>query len=269
MAQVWNCLLAPYTLAEVLTVQRLVASIVIIGGTVAAALFGPTRDTSTRGELLGLLTTGEAIGYYVAFAVWQCFAAFMTFLGPPHLRGPFLGSLAGAFGGVMFFQTVAVDLSYDCIFGTAEKCDAIGGPGYQPELDPFFWCMTLFAILFGYFAALGLLAYGLRTFEALFMVTIYETALIISGNLCGLLVLGEIKSMNAGSIAGYVLANFVVVSGLFILQRWPSSCLDPERAIPMPYAERCQHVAAKADAPSPNEASELLQQKEQGSAGKS
>ena len=268
LAQVWNCLLAPYTLGEQLTHQRAAAAFTVVIGTVAAACFGPSRSEDlTRDEYLALLTTGEAVTYYVLWSCWQLFATGMALRGPVSevVRGGFLGSVAGNFGGIYFFETIAVDLGDACVLGTEADCVALGGVGYSVWADPVFWLFVVAALVLGWVVALGLLAYALRAFEALFMVTVYETALIVSGNLCGLLVMGEVDGMSGGSLAGFLISNAVSISGLFLLHYWPSALAaltgqqPPDTALRMPYVERFEWMRTFGDeSAGPTEANSLL-----------
>lgn len=258
LAQVWNCLLAPLTLGEALTVQKATASAIVVVGTVAAAVsVGESSEDLNRAELIALLTTGASIAFYILEAGWLVGATVLAVRGPQHLRAFFFAGVAGAFAGIYFFQTIAVYLAEPCILGTVAECDALVAPdsGYNPLSDPLFYWFVILAVLLGWVVAIGLLSYGLRTYDALYLITMYEAFVVVVGNLNGLLVMGDAQHMTAGQLVAFSISTAVIVLGLLVLLYWPKAWLgDGERPLPpapMHGLARLGRLLGERDAPPP------------------
>ena len=67
--------------------------------------------------------------------------------------------------------------------------------------------------------SLWMLAVGLRTFEALYMITVFEGFMIISGAISGNLVLNEKEGQPPGVLVAYSCAIGIILVGLYILLR--------------------------------------------------
>ena len=61
------------------------------------------------------------------------------------------------------------------------------------------------------------IAQGLREFESLFMVTVFEGSMIVSGCFCGVLVLREFDDAEWWRIIGFGVCVVVVVLGIWLL----------------------------------------------------
>ena len=94
--------------------------------------------------------------------------------------------------------------------------------------------MFLGALLSSWGVALQVLAWGLRTYPALTLITVYEAFLVISGNLCGLLVMHEAHGMSASQLVGFGCSTCLIVVGLAAVLVWPTSLLG-DGDIPVPY----------------------------------
>ena len=60
---------------------------------------------------------------------------------------------------------------------------------------------------------------GLRTFEALYMITVFEGFMIISGSISGNLVMDEKAGQPFGSLLMYCVAIVIILIGLYVLLR--------------------------------------------------
>lgn len=65
--------------------------------------------------------------------------------------------------------------------------------------------------------SLYMLAVGLRTFEALYMITVFEGFMIISGSISGNIVMDEKEGQPTYILCLYVLAIGVILVGLYVL----------------------------------------------------
>ena len=65
--------------------------------------------------------------------------------------------------------------------------------------------------------SLWLLAVGLRTFEALYMITVFEGFMIISGSISGNVVMNEKEGQPAFRLIWYAIAILIILCGLYIL----------------------------------------------------
>ena len=72
MAIFWNNALAPFTLNERFTKGQFVACILIVSGTVGAALSGTHTTGQPVSYYLTLMCEGPAIGYYVTTTLVVC-----------------------------------------------------------------------------------------------------------------------------------------------------------------------------------------------------
>lgn len=177
---VWNVLLAPCTLGEELTPSRAVGATLICAGTVFVGAFGSHEETvRTPDEYCELFARPEALAYYAAFAAWTCLCCAQTGVpglvagrGSPLVRGFFLAALGGSIAGNSFTTKAAVEL------GTCGPADA----GCPPTLlaSPAFLLLAAGSLCTATLS-LFMLAVGLRSFEALYMITVYEGFMIISG----------------------------------------------------------------------------------------
>lgn len=264
LAQVWNCVLAPFTLGEPLTRQRLAASAIILVGTVAAAVCagseGANHD-STRAEFISMLESDTAIVFYAIMGSSATVSLLLYLYGPASTpRALCIAIFGGGSAGLYFFETIAIDLATPCVFDTAEACSALvpnSTVPYNPGADPLFLSFSLCALFFGFFFCLVVLAFGLRTYPALLLVTLYEAFVVIFGNLSGLLVLGEYEALSGGQLAGFSVATLVIVLGLLTLLVWPTRLLGDGDAVVYagPHASAGREAGTKRP---PGEASTLL-----------
>ncbi|MDC0525851.1 hypothetical protein OAO87_02535 [bacterium] len=96
-AQAWNCLLAPFTVGEALTRQKLIGALVIAAGTVGAGSSQRAQATNeSHDELTAHLTSATAICFYTLWALFQLAAWTAVNLGSPAHRGFLLAIIAGS-----------------------------------------------------------------------------------------------------------------------------------------------------------------------------
>jgi len=219
MAVVWNLLIAPAFLGEILTVSRLTACVIIPIGTLCASLSGTHQEVQRDAhDYLLLFSRPVAIAYYALYAVWTVLCAIAMCQAPPRLQGFALGALAGSIAGNSFVTKAAVALAH-CIF--AFHCEP--GQGWQ---NPWFYLFAAFTFAI-HALALLILAKGLRTHEALFLITVYEAFTILFGAVSGNFVLDEKSGRSPASLVLYALSIGIILVGLVLLQAWPAKLFGP------------------------------------------
>jgi len=122
------------------------------------------------------------------------------------VRGLSLGCTAGTLAGNMFCAKAAIELIQRSIH----------------EQDASIWAHWLpYVLLLGaVFFAVSNVAYmtkGLQEYEALFMVTIYEGSMIVSGCLSGAVVLLDLKGLEAWRVFLYAVGVCVIVLGMLVI----------------------------------------------------
>lgn len=204
---VWNALSAPYLLHEKLTFRRGMGCFLICAGTAMAGAFGSHDDkTYTIDFLEETLVNVRVLIYFLCFFVWflfnVCIIQKRKAKGNP-IRGVSLGMTAGTIAGNMFCVKASVEIiQYSIDYETGEP-----------------WKHWIpYAVLLGAaFFAISNVKYmtqGLQEFEALFMVTVYEGSMIVSGCVSGSIVLLDIRDLEPWRICAYAFSIVVIVMGL-------------------------------------------------------
>ena len=187
----WNILLAPVLLDEKITLSRFGSAVVIVLGTVGVGLSGNHREQRMfdSGQWGRILTRGLACAYYLMLLGWIVICWYLS----GKQRDPASKSLVKAClggsvtGGTQFLTKAAISLL---------KCAALGTEGGDvcardhPFEHPTLYIATPLTLLF-HALALFALADALRSCDALVAIAMYEGMVILSGTICGNLVLGE------------------------------------------------------------------------------
>ena len=215
MVVVWNVLLAPCTLNERLTRSRLSGALLILLGTICVGLYGSHDDVERSvDEYLELFSRPAAMVYYLLFAVWTGVCLYMWRHGSAFVSGFAMGALGGSLAGNMFTTKAVVEM-FKCVAAgseTAEGCDT--NPFFTPYPYLFFAIsMTLATV------SLYMLAVGLRSFEALYMITVFEGFMIISGAISGNVVMNEAEHQETYELVLYAMSIGIILCGLFVLCR--------------------------------------------------
>lgn len=205
---VWNALLAPYVLGEKLTCRRLVGAVLIFAGTSMAGAFGNHDDKTYTLQMLEDILINVRVGiYFAAFFVWFLFNRFYLLRFPEGscIRGIALGWTAGTIAGNMFCVKAAVELVKTSVM----------------ERDGEIWTHWLpYVLLVGavFFAVTNVIymTQGLQEYEALFMVTLFEGSMIVSGCVSGAVVLLDMSNVEPYRIGLYSLGVLIVVLGMYV-----------------------------------------------------
>jgi len=224
---VWNALLAPYTLNEKLTLPRATGCALILVGATMAGCFGNHLEADyTINYLEETLVNFRALLYAVLFIAWFLFNRFVLMkreVGSA-VRGISLGCTAGTIAGNMFCLKAAVELIKRSIL----KQDGEVWLHWLP------YASLLGALFFG-LANLIYMTQGLREYETLFMVTIYEGSMIVSGCVSGAVMLLDMRGLQSWRLGLYSLSVLIVVSGMCVIfahqRRIKSSYLQGEASI--------------------------------------
>jgi len=222
---VWNAALAPYILGETLTKGRMLGCALIMVGTVMAGCFGNHAEPEyTIDYIEETLLNIRNLVYSLCFLAWFALNRFwlMNFPSGSAVRGVSLGCTAGTIAGNMFCVKGAIELIQRSIH----------------EEDADIWLHWLpYVLLIGaaFFAVsnVGFMTKGLQEYEALFMVTIYEGSMIVSGCISGAVVLLDLKGLEVWRVLLYGLGVLTIVAGMqviFYLEARSRSSLLSKRA---------------------------------------
>ena len=218
MVVVWNVLLAPYTLQEKLTASRLIGAVLVCIGTVIMGLCGNHDEVDrTVAEYIALFSRPAAIIYYALFTLY-CGAMTYVILRKGRFASSFAQvALGGSFAGNMFTTKAVVEMA-DCFRDYDRTAEEIEGCSPNPFLGPTPYLFASVSLALACIS-LWLLAVGLRDFEALYMITVFEGFMIISGAISGNIVLNEKAGQPAEILWAYFASICIILFGLGVLCR--------------------------------------------------
>lgn len=206
---VWNAMLAPYILDETLTTRRIVGCGLIVVGTSMAGGFGNHLDEDYTLEYLEeTLVNIRVLAYLICFVLWFCFNRFYLMQFPPGsaIRGVSLGVTAGTIAGNMFCVKAAIELIQRSI-------------EYQEGEIWLHWMPYLMLAGAAFFALTNVIfmTKGLTEYEALFMVTIYEGSMIVTGCVTGSVILLDLKRLPVWRVCLYWSSISLIVLGMYVV----------------------------------------------------
>jgi len=227
MVVVWNVLLAPCTLGERLTPSRMTGALLICVGTICVGLFGNHSEVErTVDEYLELFVRPAAMVYYILFAVWSAGCVRYYRSGSPFVSGFCIGALGGSLAGNMFTTKAVVEM-FECVTVGAENAE---GCATNPFFTPWPYLFITISLTLAC-VSLYMLAVGLRTFEALYMITVFEGFMIISGAISGNVVMDEMDGQPTYKLVLYALSISIILTGLWILLRGEQTTGDGVRML--------------------------------------
>mmetsp|Transcript_44050 Transcript_44050/g.122027 ORF Transcript_44050/g.122027 Transcript_44050/m.122027 type:complete len:269 (-) Transcript_44050:451-1257(-) len=240
MVVVWNVLLAPFTLGEVLCVfqelcrmyffpehtrvkcirtpSRKRGALLIVMGTACSGFFGNHLvHNRSVDQYLELFVRPLALLYYFVFGIISVVCIYYLAFGTHFWKGFSAGAWGGLLAGNMMTTKASVEM-IKCVtlnWGDADAA-AASGCAHNPFLTPwpYLFITTSLGLACG---ALYLLAVGLRSFEALYMITVFEGFMVISGAVSGNIVLNEKEGHPAHLMVLYFCAVLVILAGLYVL----------------------------------------------------
>ena len=227
---VWNVLLAPFVLSEHMTRIRLIASALILGGTVGVGLSGPHYEVvRTEAEYIRLFSEPGAITFFLLLAL-ACGMFLWRWRSAPLGDGrPWGAVLGGAIAGNAFFLKAAI-----AIIGCSMHSTDRASKGCLHDNPWGSWEIYVIGALAILAAAGGLfvLALTLRHAEALDAVTIFTGVQIVSSALSANIVLHENQMTDGWCIMIYCMSLGVILVGLTLLaireMKYPFEVEDEE-----------------------------------------
>eukprot|EP00425_Heterocapsa_triquetra_P032398 CAMPEP_0195121170 /NCGR_PEP_ID=MMETSP0448-20130528/123629_1 /TAXON_ID=66468 /ORGANISM="Heterocapsa triquestra, Strain CCMP 448" /LENGTH=387 /DNA_ID=CAMNT_0040158637 /DNA_START=59 /DNA_END=1222 /DNA_ORIENTATION=- len=206
---VWNALLAPFILNEKMTFRRGLGCALIVAGTSMAGAFGNHTDSEYTIEYIEeTVVNVRVLVYFCFFFLWFLVNRFFLMQQPvgSSIRGVSLGCTAGTLAGNMFCVKASIELIQRSI--------------HEGEGEIWLHWLPYVMLAGAAFFALSNVVYmtkGLQEYEALFMVTIYEGSMIVSGCVSGAIVLLDLKGVEPWRVALYMTGVLIIVVGMYVI----------------------------------------------------
>ena len=181
--------------------------------------FGRLRQTKEETWTLEraehVLIQWRVLIYGILFALWFLLNVFLRARSPRGsvIRGFSLGVTAGSLAGNMWCTRVAAVFAGDCLKN--HECSA-----WHHWI---LWLILAGAIFFAV-TNVPYMAKGMRKYEALFMVTIFQGSNILSNSLSALVVLQEMDGEPWWKLAGYFICIAGMMFGISILVLGEEAC---------------------------------------------
>jgi len=137
-----------------------------------------------------------------------------------------IGALGGSLAGNMFTTKAVVEM-FECVTVGAENAE---GCATNPFFTPWPYLFITISLTLAC-VSLYMLAVGLRTFEALYMITVFEGFMIISGAISGNVVMDEMDGQPTYKLVLYALSISIILTGLWILLRGEQTTGDGVRML--------------------------------------
>ncbi|KAG7387308.1 NIPA-like protein 3 [Phytophthora pseudosyringae] len=212
---VWNIVLSPYLLNEKVSTHDVRGSAVILLGCMLVGISGShVTPTHHSAELFALFQSRIFIEYAI-FAV--CTAVVLVWMICSYdkksgWRRFAFGALSGLIGGNLFFLKASVELF------------AEGGAVWSnPETY-----VIVASALSTAGGGIYVLDLGLREYDALYLVAIYQAFLILIGSVSGVIFFHEISGMNSWwQLVIYPFSIVTTVGGIIVLSEKHTEHCDP------------------------------------------
>eukprot|EP00929_Paragymnodinium_shiwhaense_P032949 TRINITY_DN18194_c0_g1_i4.p1 TRINITY_DN18194_c0_g1~~TRINITY_DN18194_c0_g1_i4.p1 ORF type:complete len:394 (-),score=25.83 TRINITY_DN18194_c0_g1_i4:362-1543(-) len=223
---------APWLNGESLSLRKILGACLITGGTVVAAVAGPTGESDHTYSLseLPFLLTRFPVTVWAGIFVGVCALCLREIrrASKPAARGLAIGTLAGMFDGNSWCLKIFVRLL------ETERIVSL-------LCSPLFMLIALGAVGSA-ICSMALLVRGTEEFETVYLVPLVDGARIVSAALSGLLVMNEMRGMQPLQLLGYTLAVLGVLLGILTL------FLDKVRRAPLRFVDADARMAANAEA---------------------
>mmetsp|Transcript_10841 Transcript_10841/g.24566 ORF Transcript_10841/g.24566 Transcript_10841/m.24566 type:complete len:445 (-) Transcript_10841:60-1394(-) len=206
---VWNTLVAPYTLGEERTTRRSVAAALVFCGTTASVLFNVPQTREWDSAFLhAVLVRWRTLAYFVVYGLWFCWGNFrlVSLEKGSTKRGFYFGAIAGSLAGNMF--------CLKCLAEVVKRNLATGD--WSTWTDWLTWVILVGAIFFAV-TNVFYMTKGMKAYETLYMVTVYEGSNIIVNSASAIIVLGEMEGAPWWKYAGYTFCILVITLALVLL----------------------------------------------------
>ncbi|CAI5723913.1 unnamed protein product [Hyaloperonospora brassicae] len=212
---VWNILLSPYLLHEELSTQDVRGTAVILLGCLLVGVSG-SHDTPTHrsAELFALFRSRLFVEYALFAGCTAVLLAWVICRWPQKSgwRRFAFGALSGLIGGNLFFLKASIEL-------------VVEGGAVWSNVETY---AIIAAALSSAGSGIFVLDQGLREYEALYLVAIYQAFLILIGSVSGVVFFHEIAGMTAWwQLAIYPLSIVTTVGGIIVLSERHTEHYDP------------------------------------------
>ena len=220
---IWNIFMSARFLGETYTRFDVYATATIFFGTVITIIYADHQEEAfTLEELKALYRRSKMVVYSVLMPLFiGAHYAGTVFVGraqaaqPPRctsnkwkqLQMVCYAGFAGSIGGQsLLFAKSTVELIKD----------AMGGQGVFKELETY---VIMGMMVFCLYNQIMFLNGGLKRFDALYVVPVYQAYWIISGTLGGLVYFKEFDTMSNTAFAAFVIGVSVTIGGVLLLTR--------------------------------------------------
>jgi uncharacterized membrane protein len=277
-----NVFFAPCMLGETLTHRDLLATLAIVAGATIAVIFASHKDT-----IYGL---NDLLGFYEKprFGLYAIFI--LVWIGILWTAIKYMETLRREDkNSIHYLQVVRYHrFCYAALSGTIgaqsvlfAKCSAellmswLVGGGFV-----FFYYQTWFVVslmVATIFLQLKFLNEGLRHFDALYIVPVFQSFWILISVIAGLVFFGEYREMTQHQMVMFPIGIFITISGVYYLSQRGVDEVPPVPAVsshssehkaaaPMPDAEKGlapAHVSPRPKLPQPQPQPQQQQQQQQ------
>ncbi|CAD7948023.1 unnamed protein product [Amoebophrya sp. A120] len=212
----WNTALAPFTLGETLTKRKLIAILTVAAGVFSTLAFVHMEEPEyTSDYMREVVFSWRTFVYLILFG---CFIGYnlrvqRRYPKGDNRRGLSLGITGGSLAGNMF----CVKLIGEIIQDSASSESFFERFGQWFEEDALLVCALLFGTVLFSVSNIKFMAEGMREFEALYMVTLYEGSIIVSGCLCGTVIMRDFDRGSWFNPIGFYACILLIILGLYLL----------------------------------------------------
>ncbi|CAD7930857.1 unnamed protein product [Amoebophrya sp. A25] len=236
---VWNAMLAPFTLGEKVTTPKAVAIGMVFSGVFSTLFFVRHEEPDyTADYMRELVVSWRAFIYLLcllAFLGWNILWVQRKYKSGDNRRGLSLGVTGGFLAGTMFCVKLVGEIIQDCANASEGFGDRLAG--------------LVFGAIFFSVMNIRFMALGMREFEVLFMVTIYEGSIVVSGCLCGTSIMRDFDSAEWFRPVGFYICVFIIVAGLYLLfiaqMQATSSLFNKTASIVLPSSSPLRRAGSK------------------------
>jgi len=208
---VWNTLVAPCTLGEERTKRRCTAATLVFAGTTGSVLFNVQQQHAWDSAYLHkTLVRWRTLGYFFVYGLWFGWGNFrlLSLERGSTKRGFYYGAIAGSLAGNMF--------CLKCLAEVVKRNLTTGD--WTTWLDWLTWALLVGAIFFAV-SNVFYMTKGMKAYETLYMVTIYEGSNIVVNSASAIIVLDEMAGAPWWKYAGYAACIGIIIFALVLLVR--------------------------------------------------
>ncbi|CAE7394596.1 unnamed protein product [Symbiodinium necroappetens] len=204
-----SAMIAPLTLGEELTNCRYIGILIVF---VSATLSVFVKDAHTEQWTLersqDALLRSRCLAYVLFFTLWLLanVRALARWPDGSVVRGFSLGAISGSLAGNMWCTRLGAVFAKECFTGSCAQTWSNWLP----------WAIAAGALFFA-IASVPYMARGMRQYEALFMVTVFQGSSILLNSLSAVIVLGEMDGEPWWKLAGYFSCIAGMIVGLLVL----------------------------------------------------